>query len=272
MKKLNGLPMLMLVLLVFTMIGCGTQVPSGHRGVFYAKFSPFGEKGTQMGMVYDEGFNWHMPWNQIYVYRTQIQERKEDLTVLSSDGATIRMQVSILYRPNAEFLDSLQKMVGETYYSDIVAPNIRGIARAVAGRYKPEEIYSTKREELAKSILEELTAEVAKRWIIVQNVLIRNVQIPAKISEAINFKLAADQEAQKMQFTIQKERLEAERKRIEAQGIADFQQIVAAGITPSYLKWKGIEATEHIAQSPNSKIVIVGNSSQEMPIILSADN
>ena len=268
MKKIKGLPLLLMAVLALTMVGCGTQVPSGHKGVFYSTFGG----GTEFGKIYGEGFNWHFPWNKVIVYRTQIQERKEDLTVLSSDGATIRIQVSILYHPDMEKLDSLQVVIGEGYYSDIVAPNIRGIARGVAGRYKPEEIYSTKREELASEILNELTSEVAKRWIIIQNVLIRDVQIPAKISEAINFKLAADQEAQKMQFTIEKERLEAERKRIEAKGIADFQKIVAAGITPSYLKWKGIEATERLASSPNSKVIVIGNSSQSMPIILSADN
>lgn len=268
MKQVRVLPMLLLVLVALMAIGCGTLVPSGHRGVFYSKFGG----GTEFGNIYKEGFAWHLPWNQVFVYRTQIQERKENLTVLSSDGASIRMEVSILYHPNAAYLDSLQVQIGEGYYDDIVAPNIRGIARAVAGRYKPEQIYSTKREEVATSIREELRDEVAKRWIIVQNVLIRDVQIPAKISEAINFKLSADQEAQKMKFTIEKERLEAERKRIEAQGIADFQKIVAAGITPSYLKWKGIEATEHIAASHNAKVVIIGNSSQGMPIILSADN
>jgi len=268
MSKIKGMPLLLLVIVALTMVGCGTQVPSGHRGVF---FSTFGG-GTEFGNVYNEGFNWHFAWNKVIVYRTQIQERKEDLTVLSSDGATIRIQVSILYHPLAIRLDSLQVMVGENYYSDIVAPNIRGIARAVAGRYKPEELYSTKREEVATAIQTDLIAEAVKSWIVIKSVLIRDVQIPAKISEAINFKLAADQEAQKMKFTIEKERLEAERKRIEAKGIADFQKIVAAGITPSYLKWKGIEATEKLASSPNSKIIVVGNSSQSMPIILSADN
>jgi len=267
MKQSKGLPILVIAVMALMMVGCGTQVPSGHKGVFYSQFGG----GTQFGKIYGEGFNWHLPWNKMIVYRTQIQEQKENLTVLSSDGATIRMEVSILYMPDPTKLDSLQVEVGENYYNNIVAPNIRGIARGVAGRFKPEEIYSTKRDEVASEILQGLTAEVAKRWIVVQNVLIRDVEIPAKISEAINFKLTADQEAQKMQFTIEKERLEADRKRIEAQGIADFQTIVAAGITPSYLKWKGIEATQKLAESPNSKIIMVGNSSGGMPVILSAD-
>jgi regulator of protease activity HflC (stomatin/prohibitin superfamily) len=267
MTQSKSIVLLLLSVSLLALVGCGTQVPSGHRAVFYSAFG----SGTEFGRIYGEGFTFHLPWNKMFVYRTQIQEQKEDLTVLSSDGASIKMEVSILYYPEPTKLDSLQVTVGEGYYSDIVAPNIRGIARAVAGRYKPEEIYSTKREQVAREIIDELKASVAKKWIVIENVLIRNVQIPEKISDAINFKLTADQETQRMQFTIEKERLEADRKRIEAQGIADFQKIVSAGLTSSYLKWKGIEATEHLATSTNSKIVIVGNSSNSMPVILSAD-
>ncbi|RME25599.1 MAG: prohibitin family protein [Candidatus Zixiibacteriota bacterium] len=168
-------------------------------------------------------------------------------------------------------LDSLQVTIGPDYYNVAVAPTIRAIARSVAGQYKPEEIYSTKREELNTQILDQLREAMNHKFIVIEKVLIRDVQIPAKISEAINFKLAAAQEAEKMKFTIQKEKLEADRKRIEAKGIADFQKIISAGITSSYLKWKGIETTEKLAESPNSKIIVIGNSSQDLPIILSAD-
>jgi len=266
-RKLSHWPLMVILLLSVTMIGCGTQIPSGHRGVFYYKFGD----GTEMGKIYSEGFVWHLPWNSMFRYRTQVQEQKEDLTLLSSDGASIQMEVSILYRPLIEKLDSLQIELGPGYYNVAVAPSIRGIGRAVAGRYKPEEIYSTKREQVNSEILTQLQEAVASKYIIIENVLVRDVKIPAKISEAIDFKLTADQEAQKMQFTIVKERLEAERKRIEAQGIADFQKIVSAGITPSLLKWKGIEATLKIAESSNTKVVIIGNDAGSLPIILGGE-
>jgi regulator of protease activity HflC (stomatin/prohibitin superfamily) len=266
-RLLTRLPLFVIALASLYLIGCGTQVPSGHRGVFY---STFGD-GTQFGKIYGEGFQWHLPWNKMIVYQTQLQERKEDLTVLSSDGATIKMEVSVLYRPQMEKLDSLQVSIGSDYYEVALAPNLRGVARAVAGRYKPEEIYSTKREQLQQDIIDELRRAMSDKYIMVENVLVRDVQIPQKISEAIDFKLAADQEAQRMQFTIEKEKLEADRKRIEAKGIADFQQIVSAGITPSLLKWKGIEATQNLAESQNTKIIIVGNSSGDLPIILGGD-
>jgi regulator of protease activity HflC (stomatin/prohibitin superfamily) len=267
-SRMKGLlPLLVIVLLALTMVGCGTQIPSGHRGVFFYKFG----SGTEMGKIYSEGFNWHMPYNSIFVYRTQTQERKESLTVLSSDGATIKLEVSVLYRPDPTQLDSLQITVGQAYYDVIAAPNLRGIAREVAGQYKPEEIYSTKRDQITQEIMAGLSSELATKHVLIDKVVIRDVTIPAQISEAINFKLTADQEAQKMEFTIAKEKLEAERKRVEARGIADFQKIISAGITPSYLKWKGIEATQNIAESPNTKVVIIGNDAGGLPIILGGD-
>lgn len=269
MRRLsNRLPLVLVGVFALTLIGCGTQIPSGHRAVFYSKFGD----GTQMGTIYEEGFSWHLPWNSMFVYKVQLQENKESLTVLSSDGASIKLDVSILYYPDAQKLDSLQVTIGPAYYQVTIAPSLRGIARSVAGNYKPEEIYSTKREEVAAALFESMRDNNADKFIIIENVLIRDVQIPPKISEAINFKLSAAQEAEKMKFTIEKEKLEAERKRIEAQGIADFQKIVSAGITASLLKWKGIEATLKIAESPNTKVVIVGNDAGSLPVILGGDN
>lgn len=255
-----------LVLLIFAsgLVGCGTQVPSGHRGVFYYKFGD----GTEMGRIYPEGFNWHLPWNSMFVYKIQLEERKEDLSVLSADGATIGLEMTIWFRPDPVNLDSLQVTLGKNYFNVAVAPALRGVARSVVGKYKPEEIYSTKREEINSGIVNEMRELLSQKFILIENVIIRNVRLPDKISEAINFKLAADQEAQKMEFVLLKETQEAERKRIEAKGISDFQKIVASGVTKSLLTWKGIEATQKLAESPNTKVVIVGNSKDGLPLIL----
>ncbi|MCP4569778.1 MAG: prohibitin family protein [FCB group bacterium] len=257
-----------LLMILLFMVGCGTQVPSGHRGVKYMKFGD----GTEMGKIYDEGFNWHLPWNRIYIYKTQLEERKENLQILSSDGATIMLEVSIWYRPDVTKLDSLQKTIGPGYFGSVVAPAMRGVARAVVGQYKPEEIYSTKREEIAAGILLGMQDMVKSKYVNVENVIVRNVVLPARITEAINAKLAADQEQQKMEFTLLKETQEAERKRIEAKGIADFQKIVSSGITQTLLKWKGIEATQKLAESPNSKVIIIGAGKDGLPVILGGDN
>lgn len=256
--------MILAALIMLILVGCGTQVPSGHRGVKYYKFGD----GTEMGKIYDEGFNWHFPWNKIYVYKIQLEERKEDLQILSADGASISLEVSIWYRPVVNHLDSLQKTIGPDYFNSVVAPAIRGVARAVVGKYKPEEIYSTKREVIATEIISEMQSLVTPKFISVENIIIRDVILPPKITEAINFKLAADQEQQQMEYVLLKEKQEAERKRIEAKGIADFQKIVSSGITETLLKWKGIEATQKLAESPNSKVVIIGSGKDGLPIIL----
>ena len=244
--------------------GCGTQIPSGHHGVKYMKFGD----GTQMGKIYSEGFQWHFPWNSIFVYRTQTQETKETLNVLSADGATIQLEVSLWYRPIFLKLDSLQITVGPRYLDVVIKPALRGIARGTAGLYKPEEIYSTKREEIANEITSEMHEQMESKYILIEKVIVRNVVLPKKITDAINEKLSADQEAQRMTFIIAKERLEAERKRIEAQGISDFQKIVSSGLNAQLLKWKGIEATEKLASSTNAKVVVIGSGKDGLPLIL----
>jgi regulator of protease activity HflC (stomatin/prohibitin superfamily) len=245
----------------------GTAVFSGHHAVKYSKFG----KGTKMGSIYGEGWKWKLPWDSFFVYKTQLDERKEDLQVLSSDGATIELEVSLWFRPLIEKIDSLQITVGQDYYNVIVGSALRGEARAVAGRYKPEELYSTKRELIAREILEAIQKLVESKFVHLDNIIIRNVIIPKRISDAIDEKLAADQAAQKMQFVLKRERQEAERKRIEAKGIADFQRIVSAGLTKSLLEWKGIEATEKLAESPNAKVVIIGAGESGLPVILGRD-
>ncbi len=257
------LMLLLVAVFSISLIGCGTQIPSGHKGVFYSKFGA----GTEMGRIYPEGFNWHLPWNSMFVYKIQLDEKREDLHVLSADGASIGLEVTIWFRPIPDKLDSLQITVGKNYFNVAVAPALRGVARAVVGKYKPEEIYSSKREAIADEIVTEMQTLTSKKFINVENVIIRNVTLPPKITEAINFKLAADQAAQQMEFVLLKETQEAERKRIEAKGISDFQKIVADGLTNQLLTWKGIETTQNLAESPNTKIIIIGNSEDGLPII-----
>lgn len=254
---------IVLMLALFA-VGCGTQIESGARGVKYFKFGG----GTEMGAIYPEGFAWHMPWNTIYTYKVQTQEAKETLKLLTSDGATVSLEVSVWYRPIISKLDSLQITIGPEYYEVVVAPALRGESRSIAGRFTPEELYSTKREEIAGLMLAAVQEKLKNKYVEFESILIRDVTLPQRISEAINEKLAAQQEAQRMEFILQKEQQEAERKRIEAQGIADFQKIVSAGINDKLLEWKGIETTEKLAQSPNAKIVIIGNSKNGLPLIL----
>ncbi|MGB7061853.1 MAG: prohibitin family protein [Candidatus Zixiibacteriota bacterium] len=264
---MNKRNFLVLALLGTLLVGCGTRVPSGHHGVKYFQF----RGGTQMGKIYGEGFNWHLPWNNIFVYKTQTDERMENLHVLSSDGASIGLETSVWFRPRVEKLDSLQITVGPAYYEVVIGPVLRGEARSIVGRYKPDEIYSTKREIISSEILEAVRVVLTEKFVDVENVIIRNVELPPKITEAIDYKLAADQEQQKMKFVLLKEEQEAKRKKIEAQGIADFQRLITQGLTDNLLRWKGIEATIKLAESPNTKVVVIGSSKSGLPLILGGE-
>ena len=260
---------LWLVVICFSLlvVGCGTRIPSGHNGVKYYQF----RDGTQMGTIYGEGLNWHLPWNSFFVYKTQTDERREDLHVLSADGASIGLEASIWFRPIVNKLDSLQITIGLNYYEVVIGPALRGEARSIVGRYKPDEIYSTKREIIASEILEAIQNLLENKYIEVQNIIIRNVILPKNVTDAINLKLAADQAQQKMKFVLLKETQEAERKRIEAKGIADFQRIITQGLSKNLLLWKGIEATEKLAASPNSKVVVIGSGESGLPLILGGE-
>jgi len=168
-------------------------------------------------------------------------------------------------------LPRLHAEIGPGYFDVILAPVLRSEARKVGGRFAPEEIYSSKREAVEHEVLAEVQRAVTGKHIELEAVLIRDVDLPPNIKQAISEKLEEEQKALKMYFTLNRERQEAERKRIEAAGIADFQKIVATGISGELLRWKGIEATEKLSTSPNAKVVVIGAGKDGLPLILGSD-
>ena len=247
---------------VLALLQCFTQIPAGHVGVV-----------DFFGVVSDQtlraGINMVNPLANVVKYSIQTQEHKETMEVLSREGLTIGLEVSALYRLNPDSAARVYKTVaGGDYETIILIPQFRSICRAVTASFQASALYSTERERLGASIQEELAKTVAPRGVTIESTPIRNVALPSQLTEAIEQKQRADQESQRMEFILTKEKQEADRKRIEAKGIADFQTIVAAGISEQLLRWKGIEATEKIAQSPNTKVVIVGAGKDGLPIIL----
>jgi len=154
------------------------------------------------------------------------------------------------------------------YQNIVLVPQFRSISRAVTASFNASALYSTERERLGQSIQTELANMISTRGIIVESTPLRNVALPTQLTEAIEQKQRADQESQRMEFVLAKERQEAERKRIEARGISDFQTIVSQGISDQLLRWKGVEATEKLANSPNTKVIIVGSGKDGLPVIL----
>ena len=161
--------------------------------------------------------------------------------------------------------------MGKLYVATIVEPQFRSAIREITSSYEAKALYSAERERIAGEIMTLFRRMAGERGIIVQQVLLRKINLPPVVAGAIQEKLRREQEAEQMKFVLQKEQQEAERKRIEAQGIADFQRIVAQGISAQLLEWKGIEATEKLATSSNSKIVVIGNPRTGLPIILSGE-
>lgn len=247
--------------------GCRCPVvDSGHAGIVFETLG----KGTSRE-VKGEGMHVIPIWNSIIAYDLRVHELKETLSVLSSNGLSLRVDASVRFRPKPDQLFELQTQIGPRYAEILIAPIVRSEARKVFGRYQPEEIYSTRREEIEKQIFDEVQKALSGRPVIVEAVLVRDVELPDAIKGAISDKLAEEQRAQKMRFTLDRERQEAQRKQIEAEGIARYQNIVRQGLTAEYLQFKGIEATQKLAESPNSKVIVIGGGKGGLPLVLQPD-
>jgi regulator of protease activity HflC (stomatin/prohibitin superfamily) len=181
------------------------------------------------------------------------------------------LEASLLYRIDPEKADDIYRTVGRNYREVAVEPQIRSAIREITASYDAKALYSSEREKVAQEIYNFFAKLTRERGIVAEAFLLRKVGLPPMVANAIQEKLRREQEAEQMKFVLQKEQQEAERKRIEAKGISDFQRIVASGISSQLLEWKGIEATEKLAMSPNSKVVVIGNPKSGLPIILGSE-
>ena len=193
---------------------------------------------------------------------------KESASTPSSEGLMMSLDTSLIYHLNPDHAAEVFQRLGPRYEDVVVENTLRSAIREATASHTANALYSGERDAVAKQIYEKLVSELTPRGMVVENVLLRDIQLPLTLKQSIEAKQQAEQEALAMNFRLQKETQEAARKRIEAQGIRDFQQIVAQGITPSLLEWKGIEATEKLAESSNSKVVVVGNPKNGLPLIL----
>ncbi len=239
-----------------------TVIPAGHVGVvnFFGIVKP---------QTLSAGINFVNPLANVIKFSIQTKELKENMQVLSREGLTIGLEISALYRLNPDSAARVYQTISDGDFENIVLiPQFRSISRSVTASFQASALYSSEREQLSLNIQKELSATVSPRGIIVESTPLRNVALPTQLTEAIEQKQRADQESQRMEFILTKEKQEADRKRIEAQGIADFQKIVATGLSDKLLQWKGIEATEKLSTSANAKVVIIGSGKGGLPVIL----
>ncbi len=257
-----GLSLLALSLLS----GCIESIDPGKAAVLWTI-----SQGTDTKTIYREGVQIIAPWNELYIYDLRTQEARLSLHVLSVNGLAIDMDSSVLYRIQGKALPTLQEKVGPDYYHVLISPYVMSEARKIVGRFTPSQIYSSQRETIERLILEGIREKLRNYPITVEGFLIRDVRLPRIIRVAIERKLTEEQNYQRMEYVLEVAQKTAQKRRIEAQGIAAFQKIVQENLTRSYLTWKGIEATEKLAKSPNTKIVIIGSGKNGLPVILNAD-
>ena len=240
-------------------------IGSGERGVLYKWIGGVETEGAPLG----EGINIVAPWNKVFKYNVRQQELFEKkMAVLSSNGLEIQLDASVLYQAKSETVALLHQTRGESYLQSVIIPAIRSATRSVVGRYTPEQLYSTKRDAIQTEIFEETKKILDPQYIQLNSVLVRDVTLPPTIKEAIERKLKQEQESLEYEFRLVTAKKEAEKVRIEAQGKADANRILNASLTANILKEKGIEATLKLAQSQNSKVVVVGSGKDGLPIIL----
>ena len=240
--------------------GCAT-VGAGQGGVLWRAAS--GTDPQPLG----EGWHYVSPRDEVVIYDLRVQQRNEKLQVLAANGLSLSLDTTVRFHVAPKEVASLHREVGPSYYDIILGPVLRSQARRVVGRYIPEEIYSTKRELIEREMRNAIEKAIGGTHIVLEAVLVRNVELPPMLQKAIVDKLTEEQSALKMKFVIDHEREEAERKKIEAQGIAQFQDIVAAKLSDPLLRWKQIEALSRLALSPNAKVVMLGGG-KDLPMMM----
>jgi prohibitin 1 len=258
--RLVGVAALAFVL-VIAIFASVARVDSGHVGVLTLF-------GRVTGEVLPEGVHLINPLKANHELSIRTQEIKESASVPSAEGLVMNLDTSLIYHLNPEKAAEVYQKIGPNYMAVLVEPNLRAAIREATASHSANALYTGEREMVARQIHDQLTDKLGQRGILVESVLLRDIQLPATLKSSIESKQQAEQEALAMSFRLQKETQEAQRKRIEAAGIRDFQQIVAQGISPQLLEWKGIEATENLAKSTNSKVVVIGNSKNGLPLIL----
>ena len=261
-----GLPIIFAVIIAIIFFSKSfVTIDAGEAGILWKRFGG--------GVVTDqpalgEGFHVVAPWNKVYIYEVRRQESFEKMKVLSSNGLDILLDASIWYQPKYAELGFLHQEIGEDYLNRILLPTIRSAARSVVGRYTPEQLYSSKRDAIQAEIFEESKKIINEQHILLDDILVRDVTLPATIKDAIERKLRQEQESLEYEFRLEKASKEAQRQIIEAKGKADANKILSASLTDKILRDKGIEATLELAKSPNTKVVVIGSGKDGMPLIL----
>lgn len=268
-KKLRGYIVAGALLLALFLFAKNTFVilQPTEKAVVFKKYT----SGLDTENVLGEGLNLVAPWNDVIKFEIAEQQIEETMDVLSQDGLAISIDVSLRFRPVPSNVGFLYQAFRQEYVTNLVRPELRSAVRRIVGQYTPEELYSTKRQEIETQIEDNTRKILSDNHVELKALLFRSIKLPSAIQKSIEEKLSADQEAQKYSYLIEQEKKEAERRKIDAEGKATANRILSASLTDKILKEKGILATEKLATSPNSKIIVIGGGEDGLPIILNGD-
>jgi len=289
----HSLPVIIIYLMVATLVSfliapnVIVTVPTGHVGILWKRF----RGGTQLDprLLKDEGMRVLLPWDKLFLYDLRLQTHDDTYNAISKDGVYLTATINIRFRLKHDAVPQLHQTIGPDYIKRMLSPEIGNRAREIFAEYLAEEVYSTKRQEIQKKIRTHTEAMLGEsmiqrseqeseygehyrvslnEFLIIYDTLVLGLELPATVNAAINRKIEQYYLVQEYGFRVEREKKESERKQIEANGIRDFQQTVSQGISDSYVRWRGIEATLQLSQSPNTKIVIIGSGKDGLPVIL----
>jgi regulator of protease activity HflC (stomatin/prohibitin superfamily) len=239
------------------------EIQSGDVGVMFRRFAG----GTQTEQVVGEGLTFVPPWDQLFIYSTRVQECKHTMTVLTNDGLTVTLNLSIRYRPEREMVALLHQRVGPEYKERIVIPEVESVLRTTMSHFGMNEVYASDRG-MVQQVISDSLDQVSEKYVQIDDVIVRSVQLPAHLTQIIEDKMAEKEKAAAYAYRLEAERKEAERKEIEATGLKKYNELLAGTLTPEILKWRGLEVTRDLAKSPNSKTIFLGNRSNDLPLLL----
>lgn len=264
--SLISLGLLFCLIIAFFFNRSVISIHSGEFGVLWRRLGA----GTVIDRVYGEGMHVILPINKMYVYSIRKQQITESIDVLTFDGLTVRVKYSARYYLDKDTLPMLHQRVGPDFVNVVVRPEVRSVVRTLFGQFKPEDIY-TSQLAIQVRVSELSKARLASRFVTLDDVPIESITLPTKISEAIEAKMAQQQRDGEYVYRLSIAKKEAERLEIEAKGVQFYNDTVNGSLTPSVLKWHGIQATQELAKSPNAKTVVIGAGDSGLPLILGKD-
>lgn len=282
------LPSIVIYLMLVTLVAvvlfpyAAVTVPSGHVGVLWKRFG--GGTVLDPRQVRDEGLHFFFPWNELFLYDLRLQSITETYNAITSDGVSLSATMNIRFRLQRAATPVLHQAIGPNYLQLLVRPGIGSLTREVMAQYTAEQVYSTARQEIQDKIRslsqDRLSEKMMERegeepyrvslsdTVILYDTLVHGIELPVLVVNAINRKIEQYYISEEYKFRVEREKRESERKKIEAEGIREFQRVVSQGVSDSYLRWRGIEATLQLSQSTNSKVVIIGSAKDGLPLIL----